>query len=773
MARGTPVELAMPSGPLPLLPRLFEQIKLCKGGAVRSLGMAALLALVAIAPAQERVLREYFPAQPFFGKVARDAAWSHDGRYLAYLWNPYPDRGMDLWVHDTRTDRRTRLTSPTLLQAHTPWLGETLARYAKLDEETKRRESLAREERWRLEDQDRLNPPPGGRDYSGIGSFAWGNRTHRILFAFEGDLFQVGMDGKIERITETPEAESGPRFGPKDESFRFVRGGALLRMRFDSPRSERLSPELTESFAMESHRISEDERSVAVIGAKEIGTSRRVPIMTYRERWAKVREVSRAAADDPFSRAYRIALTRDRGAPWEVFRFDGGAHLLNASVAENPWSPDGTQFAFGTWARDGRKIEIKIADLTSRRIETVLSFAHVGDHATPLWSYPQFTPDGRSLLMLLERDGSRRVWRMDLRTRALTPLTAEGSESFLMSVAGGGAFLRSTAHDPARFAWFRYDLSTGALRKLSQREGHYEGAAVSRDGKRLAGTFQSWASPVELSLWEDGRERALTDSHSGRFDIPARPRMFSYKNRHGDAIYGYGFFPASAAGAKRPLVVYVYGGPGRQVTDGTFGSSGFMFNAYLAEQYGMVTVTVDTRGTTFRGGTFADAHFERPGVASTEDLEDLVKHLVETESVDPARTAVYGWSFGGFAVQHAMLNSKAFTLGIAGAGPTEWMNYNNWYSGSVVALKGWERFDLTKQAANLSSPLMLIHGMEDDNVLFQDTVKVYREYLRAGKGPLVELVLDPTGGHGLGGDLWGYRTFDIYESFLLRRWGLR
>ena len=48
--------------------------------------------------------------------------------------------------------------------------------------------------------------------------------------------------------------------------------------------------------------------------------------------------------------------------------------------------------------------------------------------------------------------------------------------------------------------------------------------------------------------------------------------------------------------------------------------------------------------------------------------------------------------------------------------------------------------------------LLLLHGMEDTSVLFQNTIKVYRELLKAGKGPLVELVIDPTGGHGLGGD---------------------
>ena len=81
-----------------------------------------------------------------------------------------------------------------------------------------------------------------------------------------------------------------------------------------------------------------------------------------------------------------------------------------------------------------------------------------------------------------------------------------------------------------------------------------------------------------------------------------------------------------------------------------------------------------------------------------------------------------------------------------------------------------DKYSLTHTAKDRKGPLMLVHGMEDTNVLYQDTVKVYRELLKARKGPLVELVVDPTGGHGLGGDIKTKDRFAIYEAFVLRRW---
>jgi dipeptidyl aminopeptidase/acylaminoacyl peptidase len=119
-----------------------------------------------------------------------------------------------------------------------------------------------------------------------------------------------------------------------------------------------------------------------------------------------------------------------------------------------------------------------------------------------------------------------------------------------------------------------------------------------------------------------------------------------------------------------------------------------------------------------------------------------------------------------------------FTLGIAGAGPTEWQNYNNWYSGGVIGAsrigkpEDLDKYSLTNLAKYLKSPLMLLHGMEDTNVLFQDTVKVYRKLLQYGKGDLVELALDPTGGHGMGGDMNTRDRHAIYLQFIKKWWGL-
>lgn len=90
------------------------------GSLALALAFAALTPLQAqTAPAAAAVptLEQIFRAQPYRGVDAKDAAFSRSGRYLAYLWNPVGEPGTDLWVHDTRTGKTRRVTSPQLLAA--------------------------------------------------------------------------------------------------------------------------------------------------------------------------------------------------------------------------------------------------------------------------------------------------------------------------------------------------------------------------------------------------------------------------------------------------------------------------------------------------------------------------------------------------------------------------------------------------------------------------------------------------------------------------------
>jgi len=318
--------------------------------------------------------------------------------------------------------------------------------------------------------------------------------------------------------------------------------------------------------------------------------------------------------------------------------------------------------------------------------------------------------------------------------------------------------------------------------------GSYSNVAVSQDGKKSLANYVTFGKLTELVRINEAKKKdafkVLTKSHSPKAAEITKPipEFFTYKNRHGQELHGNLFKPSGWKKTdKRPCLIYVYGGPlgtRHSVNDGSYRSDSYFFAYYMAEKHGFVTVTIDPRGQSGYGGLFEKSNFEQVGKPQVEDLVDGVSHLVKNYGVDKSRVGLHGWSFGGFQTQMCLYTEPdVFAAGIAGAGPTEWENYNKWYSTgtigrSAVGKTDQKKFSLLPLAKNLKAKLLLVHGMEDSNVLYQDTVRVYRELIKAGKETLVELFLDPTGNHGLGGDVKRLAKYRKYEEFLVRTLGV-
>jgi len=752
--------------------------------------------------ADELKLEDFFPKKSFWGKRARGLAWSHDDRYLSYLWNAYDDKGYDLWLYDTKERKSKRLTSPETFLPFDREVKEIIERYKKDKEEDERRKKLTDEERKKLEDEDEKKEKERKeplKEYAGIGDVEWAHKSDELLFTYRGDIYRltIGKDAPV-RLTRTEDSESGLKYTKDDKGFIFRRGEGIFRMSFDGPEVRQLNPNLPDGMRMGDYRLSPDETKILLTASKPSGKDREVTYVTYRQRFAEARTTGRAVADDPFNseqRVYIVDLNDDPkgtplndGKPWEIWKWPAGDELGQFIVHEEPWSPDSRKLVFATWKRTKRDLEVCVADLTAKKVSTVYRTTHNGEHTTPGMTDPFYTRDGEKILLVLEQSGYRHLWLLDPLTAGATQLTRGDFEVYPLKLTEDGkwVFARSSKEHPARLNLYRVDLTDGAMTRLTSREGSYSEAALGHGADKLACMFGSWKSPTELYYVPGlGKhdEIAVTASHPGTFDKLHKvvAELFSFKNRNGQTVYGFLHKPPNMKkGEKRPLIIYTYGGPlgtGHSVVDGALGGENYYFPIYLAVKYGYLCATVDPRGSSGYGGLFGNANWEQPGKAQVEDLSDCVKYLDQQYGVDPKRVGVHGWSFGGFQTQMCMYTAPdVFTLGIAGAGPTEWQNYNNWYSGGVIgpAKVGkpdeLDKFSLTKLAKNLKGDLMLLHGLEDTNVLAQDTIKVYRELLQAGKGPQVELVLDPTGGHGLGGDIKYKERLLMYEAFIQRRW---
>ena len=171
----------------------------------------------------------------------------------------------------------------------------------------------------------------------------------------------------------------------------------------------------------------------------------------------------------------------------------------------------------------------------------------------------------------------------------------------------------------------------------------------------------------------------------------------------------------------------VYGGPGAQSVHNAW--AGATWDQALAHR-GFVIWQLDNRGSVGRGHAFETPLYRRFGEKELADQLDGVRWLIAQGFVDPARIGIYGWSYGGYMTLYSLLNAPdLFRAGIAGAPVTNWRNYDTIYTERYLGLpsenaEGYRLSSAVTYAGNLKAKLLIVHNIEDDNVLFQNTLQM-------------------------------------------------
>ncbi len=146
-----------------------------------------------------------------------------------------------------------------------------------------------------------------------------------------------------------------------------------------------------------------------------------------------------------------------------------------------------------------------------------------------------------------------------------------------------------------------------------------------------------------------------------------------------------------------------------------------------------------------------------------------MKHLISMGFTDPKRIGIHGWSYGGFMTLYALLNApEIFKAGAAGAPVTDWRMYDTIYTERYLGLpaeneKGYRESSVVHSAANLRGSLLLIHNFEDDNVLFQHTLRMADELQKAGKP--FEMMLYPQKKHSVSGAAYAHLLKTVAAFF--------
>jgi dipeptidyl-peptidase 4 len=637
--------------------------------------------------------------------------------------------------------------------------------------------------------------------YPGVGNYKWttSTSTDELIFQYRGDLYRYFVNSrKISRLTMTDEKEGIKSYTADGRGYYFTKGSDVFKVLFNSSYIHQINHKLSKEnkYKIYSTDISPNDRWMLIFAGKKDDKPgyKKVNIASYQKRFVEVTKTYRQMADDKRNEPQmRLILREIRKSnygkePEHLLEFPGGDVWFEYSDIE--WARDSSKYAFMTWEREKGDLKIWLGEANpGKKPEVIFQVKEKIGFKSFYDNNLKFTPDGKNLLAILNNEaGFRQPVIFDLKTLKKKELIKGNFESYpIIGFSNGGKYfyVLSDKEDPATHSVYKVGLKTGKMTRIGKSGVMHRDSDITANGKWLASSYGNWADLPELHIINTTTKKAksLTDSHSkewDKYDL-IKPELFKYKNRHGDMISGMVFKPFGwKQGDKRPGIVHMYGGP--LLTDHTvevdkFSTLSYMFQMYMAARHGYVTVVIDTRGMSGYGRKFSEANFENPGNSQVEDLEDLVAHMKNGFGVDTDRLGLHGWSFGGYQTIKTMLSSpETFACGIAVASVTEWENYNSWYTGSTIgkSVRGkptLRKYSLLPLAKNLKHPILLIHGMLDPNVLYQDTLKMYQALLEAGKETLVDLFLDPTGDHSLNGIAKNKSIYKKFESYFLNHLG--
>ena len=464
----------------------------------------------------------------------------------------------------------------------------------------------------------------------------------------------------------------------------------------------------------------------------------------------------------------RLAFVATRGDHSFVGMYvfaDRSLHWIDPSLSfdvEPRWSPDGTRLAFlrvpsthdevGLIAhRTGSPWTIRVENLTDDSVSEIYRAAPgVGSVFHSLSSEAQLVWSGENIVFPAESDGWLHLYAVKSTggaARLLTPGTFE-IEYASASHDGTAIVYASNQGDIDRRHLWRLTPSDGRLEQLTMGSGIETEPALLDDGATIAFLQADTRTPMHPGLLVRGEPIVEWFAEGLPNDFPqaslVEPESVTLPERAGISAHGQLFLPPVGSGTRHPAVVFMHGGPVRQMLVGwhymDYYSNAYAMNQYLASR-GYVVLALNYRSGIGYGLDFREADgIGADGATEYNDLLAAADFLRSRADVDVAHIGLWGGSYGGYMTALGLArNSDLFAVGVDLHGVHDW---HHWTLG--------ERDDkplymldtppsllttaLTSSpigaVATWRSPVLLIHGDDDHNVAFSETVRL-AEALRA------------------------------------------
>lgn len=432
--------------------------------------------------------------------------------------------------------------------------------------------------------------------------------------------------------------------------------------------------------------------------------------------------------------------------------------------------------------RHQNHLELLLASAVTGK--TKVTYEEKSEYYVDITDNLQFLPDGKHYFLTSEKDGYNHIYLHQLDNTSSVQLTKgawDVTKLYGFSPKEKKIYFQSADVSPMDRNIHSVDLK-GNIKTLVNTPGQND-ALFSADYSAFINTNSTINTPYNISVYNDkGKKiRVLKDNA----DLAAKVKTYNapsfefftisdssimLPNGENVVLNAWKVAPPNFDPTKKyPVLIYIYGGPGAQTVNNSWGGSNNLWFQHLAQK-GIIVISVDNRGTGARGSLFKKMTYKELGKYETEDLITTAKFMAKLNYVDADRIAVFGWSYGGYMSSLGITKgADYFKAAIAVAPVTNWRYYDNIYTERYMRLpsENADGYDLNSpinHVEKIKGSYLLVHGSGDDNVHYQNTMEMINALVKANKQ--FDLMIYPNRNHGIYGGSTRLNLYQKMDDFL-------
>lgn len=391
--------------------------------------------------------------------------------------------------------------------------------------------------------------------------------------------------------------------------------------------------------------------------------------------------------------------------------------------------------------------------------------------------------DSKTLLWTSEKDGFNHIYLIDLSTGKETQVTSgnwEVTSVYGIDEGNGIIYFQAAKEHPTQREVYSIKTDGSLLTKLSTSPGTND-AEFSSNFKYFLLYHSDANTPFTVSIHGNHKKSKLKKpliiednaelkARMDQYDLSPKT-FFTVKGATGEDLNAWIIKPSNFQKDKQyPVLMFVYGGPGINTVNDAWSYGNYFWFQSLAQQ-GYIIVSVDARGTGYRGREFKHSTYLQLGKYETEDQIAAAKNIGDFPYVDKNRIGIFGWSYGGYMSSLCITKgADVFKTAIAVAPVTNWRYYDNIYTERFMRTpqENGKNYDINSpinHVDKLKGNYLLIHGSADDNVHFQNAMEMVDALIKANKQ--FDFMAYPNKNHGIYGGNTREHLYNLMTNYLL------